>query len=210
VIERDDRCLDQLFAEQVAKTPDRTAVVFEDQVLTYTELDAAAGRLAPALAARGAGPGRLVALALPRSAEMVVAILAVLRTGAGYVPVDTGYPAERIAYILDDSRPVLAVTTDETAAALPSDEGGVPRLSLDDIPPSAEEAEPAPTATRSPDDPAYIIYTSGSTGRPKGVLVPHRNVSRLFTASGRWFMFGERDVWSLFHSFSFDFSVCAL
>lgn len=126
-----DRCLDHLFAEQVARTPDATALTFRDESLTYAELDARAETLARRLAAAGAGPERFVALLLPRSAQLVVAILAVLRTGAAYVPIDPEYPAERVGYVLDDAHAVLAVTTTEVRAGLETTETATPWLLLD-------------------------------------------------------------------------------
>ncbi|MFE0739562.1 AMP-binding protein, partial [Streptomyces sp. NPDC058855] len=204
----DRATLADLFARQAARTPHATAVVHEGTRLTYAELDARADRLARVLAARGAGPERLVALALPRSPELVVAVLAVLRTGAAYVPMDPAYPADRLAFMLADSAPVLLVTTGETAAVLPASPTPtpVPVLSLDEPLPEAPPVAARPTA----DQLAYVIYTSGSTGRPKGVAVPHRNVIRLFASTRHWFDFGPDDVWTLFHSYAFDFSVWEL
>ncbi|MFJ9898453.1 amino acid adenylation domain-containing protein [Streptomyces sp. NPDC091280] len=198
--------LPELFAAQAARTPDATAVVYEGDRLTYAELEERANRLAHLLAARGAGPERLVALALPRSPELVVAVLAVLKTGAAYVPMDPEYPADRLAFMLTDADPVLLVTTAETASRLPA--GEIPIVTPDEsrtCPATAPE-----TPSPSGDHLAYVIYTSGSTGRPKGVAVPHRNVVRLFSATRRWFDFGPDDVWTLFHSYAFDFSVWEL
>ncbi|POM23361.1 Dimodular nonribosomal peptide synthase [Actinomadura rubteroloni] len=192
------------FAARAAARPDAPAVTFEGVTLTYGEVEARANRLAHLLAARGVGPEQFVALALPRSADLVVAILAVLKAGAAYVPVDPDYPAERIAYMLDDARPALAIATAE--CALPD---GVERLILDESPESGYPAT-APDVALSPDNPAYVIYTSGSTGRPKGVVVPHRNVMRLLRSTEPWFDFGPDDVWTLFHSYAFDFSVWEL
>lgn len=210
-----DRCLDQLFAEQVARTPDATALTFRDASLTYAELDARAEVLARRLAAAGAGPERFVALLLPRSAELVVAILAVLRTGAAYVPIDPEYPAQRVGYVLDDAQAVLAVTTAEVRAGLDGIRTATPWLLLDGdsdgdgagVAPDHGAGERTTPPVRSAGQPAYAIYTSGSTGRPKGVVVPHHNVVRLFSASDSRYGFGQDDVWSLFHSFAFDVSV---
>ncbi|MEW2398055.1 amino acid adenylation domain-containing protein [Streptomyces sp. NPDC046862] len=198
--------LPSLFARQAARTPDTTAVVHEGTRLTYAELDARAERLARLLAARGAGPERLVALALPRSPELVVAILAVLRTGAAYVPLDPEYPADRLAFTLADSAPVLLVTTGDVAPGLPASQ--IPVVLLDA--PERSGKLPAPARDLASDHIAYVIYTSGSTGRPKGVAVTHRNVVRLFDHTRHWFDFGPDDVWTLFHSYAFDFSVWEL
>ncbi|MFF0221631.1 amino acid adenylation domain-containing protein [Streptomyces sp. NPDC004629] len=212
----ESQLLDELFAEQAARTPDATAVVFQDRSLTYAELDAEADGLARLLADRGAGPERLVALVLPRSERMVVAILAVLKTGAGYVPVDPEYPAERIGHVLEDSRPVLVLTEEEVAGRVLGPAKDTPVLLLDA--PDVRNRPAAPPAampvrgpgSRSPQNPAYVIYTSGSTGRPKGVVIPHSNAVRLLGSTDAWYAFGEQDVWPLFHSFAFDVSVWEL
>nr|WP_275424798.1 non-ribosomal peptide synthetase [Streptomyces sp. SID13726] len=197
--------LTDLFARQVSRTPDATAVVYGEHRLTYAELDARATELAHRMAAHGAAPECLVALALPRSTDLVVAILAVLKTGAAYVPLDPEYPAERLTHMLDDSAPVLLLTTRDTGPDLPAT--AVPVLTLDDRRSPAARADlPSPTG----DHLAYVIYTSGSTGRPKGVAVPHGNVVRLFDSTRHWFDFGPDDVWTLFHSYAFDFSVWEL
>ncbi|GHF69363.1 non-ribosomal peptide synthetase [Streptomyces mashuensis] len=196
-----------LFEAQAARTPGAVAVVHEDTRLTYAELDARANRLAHHLAAHGAAPERFVALALSRSADLVVAVLAVLKTGAAYLPVDQDYPADRIATMLADTAPVAVLADAVTAPRLPAD---ATVLRLDDASVAAAvAARPAgrPAVAVSPDHAAYVIYTSGSTGRPKGVVVPHRNVTRLLTATDHWFGFGPDDVWTLFHSYAFDFSV---
>ncbi|MFE4975819.1 amino acid adenylation domain-containing protein [Kitasatospora sp. NPDC056651] len=206
-----ERCLDRLFAEQAARTPERIALTYRDESLSYAELDARSDALARLLVAEGAGPERFVALVLPRSAEMPVAILAVLKSGAGYVPIDPEHPAERIAHVLTDARPVLTLTTAEVDGALAGVRAGGRRLVLDDPGTAAAVAAAAttalPVAGRGPEDPAYVIYTSGSTGVPKGVVIPHGNVARLFSSTAHWYGFDEHDVWSLFHSFAFDFSV---
>ncbi|MER6917446.1 amino acid adenylation domain-containing protein, partial [Streptomyces sp. NPDC000594] len=178
--------LPALFEEQVGCRAGAVAVSFEGVSLTYGELNARANRLAHYLIGRGAGPERTVALMLPRSVEMVVAILGVLKSGAAYLPVDPEYPAERIAYMVEDARPLL------TLDVLPD---------LDGLP------ESDPGVRIHPDHPAYTIYTSGSTGRPKGVIVTHRNACRLFAVTEEVFSFGPDDVWTLFHSYAFDFSV---
>ncbi|GJF28382.1 hypothetical protein KNE206_10820 [Kitasatospora sp. NE20-6] len=167
-------CLPELFARQAAATPDAVAVSQDGHHLTYRQLDADSLALARQLAARGAGPETYVAVAVPRSPLSVTALLAAVRAGAAYLPLDTGYPADRIAHMLADAAPVLVLTTAEAADRLPE---GAPRLLL----PAAPDPEPAGTALPEPDpaNPAYLIYTSGSTGRPKGVVVPHTGVVNL-------------------------------
>jgi non-ribosomal peptide synthetase component F len=196
-----------LFERQVARAPDAVAVVCEGTRLSYAELNARANRLARFLLGLGAGPERLVAIAMPRSAEMIVAVLAVLKTGAGYAPVDPSYPQDWVAYMLADARPVTIVTTTQAARDLP---GGTPRVVLDDpavIAVLSRQADDDLAGRLRPANPAYVIYTSGSTGRPKGVVVSHRNVTRLLGSTRGWFGFGPGDVWALFHSYAFDFSV---
>ncbi|MGW7097727.1 amino acid adenylation domain-containing protein, partial [Streptomyces sp. NPDC054874] len=205
-----------LFEAQVARTPEAIAVTSEGTSLSYTEVDARANRLARYLITRGVGPEQLVALALPRTEAMIVALLAVLKAGAGYLPVDPDYPTDRISYMLRDARPALVLSSAGTAAVLDSVQvDASDRLVLDD--PAvvrildAQSDEPVTDADRatalSPLHPAYVIYTSGSTGRPKGVLIPHQNVVRLFRTTEGWFDFGADDVWTMFHSYAFDFSV---
>ncbi|WP_141693646.1 non-ribosomal peptide synthetase, partial [Streptomyces sp. PTY087I2] len=205
-----------LFEAQVARTPEAVAVTSEGTSLSYAEVDARANRLARHLITRGVGPEQLVALALPRTESMIVALLAVLKAGAAYLPVDPDYPTDRISYMLQDARPTLVLSSAGTAAVLDSvqvDDSA--RLVLDDPDVvrvlAAQSAMPVTDADRttalSSLHPAYVIYTSGSTGRPKGVMIPHQNVVRLFRTTEDWFGFGADDVWTMFHSYAFDFSV---
>ncbi|MFD1147578.1 amino acid adenylation domain-containing protein [Saccharothrix hoggarensis] len=200
------------FDRQADLAPDATAVVYEDVRLTYRELDERANRLAGLLVEHGAGPERFVALALPRSADLVVAVLAVLKSGAAYVPLDPDYPADRLAFMIEDARPALVVGTRDGLAALGPDLD-VERVVLDDADTAAaldRRAADRPSVAIDPRRPAYVIYTSGSTGRPKGVVVPHGNVLRLLSSTEHWFDFGPDDAWTLFHSYAFDFSVWEL
>ncbi|HEU4885333.1 MAG TPA: amino acid adenylation domain-containing protein, partial [Longimicrobium sp.] len=199
-------CIHELFEAQAARTPGAAAVVFQGETLTYAELNARANRLAHHLVALGVGPDQPVAICVERSLEMVVGLLAVLKAGGGYVPLDPAYPEDRLRYTLADSRPALLLTQ----AALRERFAGldVPVLALDAGAAAwAGLPETNPRADVAPHHLAYVIYTSGSTGQPKGVMVEHGNVARLFSATDAWFGFGERDVWTLFHSFAFDFSV---
>ncbi|GAB2444441.1 non-ribosomal peptide synthase/polyketide synthase [Streptomyces incanus] len=210
---RPEQTLVDLFEAQAARTPGAVAVTCQAERLDYATLDARAGRLAHRLAELGAAPERFVALALPRSCDQVVAILAVLKTGAAYLPIDPASPAERIGHLLADAAPVTLVTTTGTAARV--DGTDVPLLLLDDPRVEADLAArpatgPAPARRPLPESPAYAIHTSGSTGRPKGVVIPHANVVRLFTRTSHWFGFGADDVWTMFHSYAFDFSVWEL
>ncbi|MBJ6641535.1 amino acid adenylation domain-containing protein [Streptomyces sp. DHE7-1] len=173
--------LPEAFRRQAERTPDAPAVRHDGTCLTYRELDARSSRLARLLVAAGAGPERFVALCLPRTADLVVALLAVLKSGAAYLPVDPQYPAERVAFLFDDVRPDAVITAAETAGRLP--EGSFTRILLDEGP----VGEPADTPVGDderhgallPAHPAYVIHTSGSTGRPKGVVVSHASVLAL-------------------------------
>jgi non-ribosomal peptide synthetase component F len=157
----------------------------------------------------GVGDGSLVALCLERSLDLVVAILGVLKAGGAYVPLDPAYPAERLAFALEDTAASVLLTQEHLLDGLPAHQAEVVCLDRDaelmrDLP--AEN----PESVSSPESAAYVIYTSGSTGRPKGVTVEHRNVARLFTATDDWFGFGPKDTWLLLHSYAFDFSVWEL
>ncbi|MEU8893069.1 amino acid adenylation domain-containing protein, partial [Streptomyces sp. NPDC048442] len=192
----------ELFATQVAATPDATALVFEDTSLTYRELDTRAARLARLLRDRGVDRGSPVAVALGRSVETIVCLLATMKAGAVYVPVDPAYPAERIAYILGDARPALVLSSTALRSALPDD--GLERLLLDEVqlPPDGLAA-----GELLPLDAAYIIYTSGSTGRPKGVVVSHAGVASMTAAHRAAFGGGPGHRVLQFSSPSFDASI---
>ncbi|WP_413101826.1 amino acid adenylation domain-containing protein [Streptomyces sp. Inha503] len=205
------------FQAQVARTPDAPALLAADGTrLSYARLDAAADRLAAELIGAGVGPERLVALALPRSADLVIAALAVLKAGGGYLPVDPGDPADRLAHVLTDATPVLVLTRSDIAPGLPRTAAPV-RL-LDD----AGTSEPTESVSGGSggsagsgghrwraQSPAYVIYTSGSTGRPKGVVVEHRSFAQyLDYAAEAYPSLGER---ALLHSpVSFDMAVTSL
>jgi nonribosomal peptide synthetase DhbF len=186
--------------------------VFEQTSLTYAALNQRANQLAHLLIAEGCGPESIVALALPRSLEMVVALLGILKAGAAYLPLDPDYPAERLAFMLEDARPLRLIGTCEVLARLPD---STPALRLDHAEtvrrlaaaPDTNPTNRERTLPLLPHNPAYVIYTSGSTGRPKGVVIPQQNVVRLLGATEQWFKFGPNDVWTMFHSYAFDFSV---
>ncbi len=201
--------LAELITAQVARTPDAPAVVCGDMVWSYAELDAASGRIAAYLGGLGAGPEQVVAIAVPRSAEMVAAVLGVAKTGAAYLPVNPGYPAERISFMLADARPALIVCTAETAGVA----GGAAAVVLDD---PATAAAIAAGATGGPgvrvgvDGAAYVIYTSGSTGVPKGVVVSHRGLAGLVASQADRFQVGVGSRVLQFASLSFDAAVSEL
>ncbi|MFF9399162.1 amino acid adenylation domain-containing protein [Streptomyces sp. NPDC014744] len=200
------------YEEAARRHPDRIAVSHEGATLTYAELSERAHRLARLLTDRRIGPGSVVALALPRSLDLVTGLLAVSLAGAAYLPLDPDYPADRLAYMLADAHPAAVVTNTATAPGLP--EHDLPLITVDGDAAAAYDGTPLRQEDRirplTPHDPAYIIYTSGSTGRPKGVVVTHHNVTRLLTATDHWFRFGPDDTWTLFHSYAFDFSVWEL
>jgi len=202
-------CLHHLFEAQVERTPDAEALVFENERLTYRELNRRANQVAHRLRALGVGPETLVGLCVNRSLEMVVGILGILKSGGAYVPLDPTYPQERLTFMLEDTRASVVLTQQSLAANLPPNSAEILYLDAPDVQlmPSDATANENPVSGVKPENLAYIIYTSGSTGKPKGVLVTHANVVRLFKATESWFHFGPEDVWTLFHSHAFDFSV---
>ncbi|MCG7410808.1 amino acid adenylation domain-containing protein [Paenibacillus sp. ACRRX] len=193
------------FEKQAAARPDAVAVVFEKQELTYAKLNNFANQLAHYLRKRGVGPETLVGICMERSVDMVIGILGILKAGGAYVPLDPTNPQQRLQYIIKDSEIKLILSQLDSHSWL-SD--GVDIISMNNFRELiSHESIEAPTSEVKPDQLAYIIYTSGSTGNPKGVMVEHRNVVRLFHATEKWFHFNEDDVWTLFHSYAFDFSV---
>ncbi|WP_297848407.1 non-ribosomal peptide synthetase, partial [Mycobacterium sp.] len=190
-----------LFDTHVAQTPDAVAIRWGGLSMTYRELDEAANRLAHLLAGRGAGPGQFVALLFSRSAQAIVAILAVLKTGAAYLPVDPAAPGTRIRFMLEDSAPVAAITTAGLRSRLDGCDLTVIDIEDPQIHTQAGTRLPAPAA----DGVAYIIYTSGTTGVPKGVAVTHRNVTQLLESLDAGLP--RVGVWTQSHSYAFDVSV---
>jgi len=202
-VSRECCCLHEIFAARAAAQPAAVALVWEGEEVTYAGLDRQANALAWRLRAAGVGPETGVALFLERSPDLVVGILAVLKAGGAYVPLDPSYPRERLTYLLEDSGVPVLLTRRALVERLPTH--GVEIVALDEL--SPQSAERGPESGVLPGNAAYLIYTSGSTGRPKGVVVTHANVSRLLAETERWFTFGPEDVWTLFHSYAFDFSV---
>ncbi|KAA0103220.1 non-ribosomal peptide synthetase [Mycolicibacterium sp. P1-5] len=194
-----------LFAAQVARAPEAVALTCGEHSLTYRELDEVTNRLAHLLAGRGIGPGRRVALLMPRSVEAIVSILAVLKTGAAYVPIDPSAPAARMQLMLGDAEPAAAITTAELAGRLAGH--SMPIIDVDDPVVASQPGTPLPGPT--PDDIAYLIYTSGTTGVPKGVAITHQNVTQLLAAMDTQIDMAQQ-VWSLWHSLAFDVSVCEM
>ena len=191
-----------VFAGQVARAPDAVAISAGERSWTYRDVEQSANRLAHLLAGEGVGPGQRVALLLPRTAEAIVAMLAVLKTGAAYVPIDPAVPAARSEFVLTDAAPIAAITTAELRPRLDAHD----LLIIDVADPAIDTQPSAALPAPAPDDIAYLIYTSGTTGTPKGVAIPHRNVTRLLeTLDDDLELAGQ--VWSQCHSLAFDFSV---
>ena len=200
------KCLHGIFEARAREAPGRIAVCTPEKQLTYGELNLLADRVACQLQELGIGPGVLVGLCLERKAELIAGLLGILKAGGAYVPIDPAYPAKRIQLLCADSGVGVIVTESALAARLADHNARV--LCLDDLP--ALSGEPVSSVSDGKDEdraPAYVIYTSGSTGTPRGVLVEHRNVVRLFEQTEPWFHFTPKDVWTMFHSISFDFSV---
>jgi amino acid adenylation domain-containing protein len=206
---RSSGCIHEIFEAQADRTPDKLAVVLGSQRLTYRELDQRANQLAHFLRNEGVRPDVLVGICVDRSVELVVGLLGILKAGGTYVPIDPQYPRERRAFMLQDSNSPIILTEDALARDLV-----VPNTKMvlldNDWPTISREPVTNPRVAVQPEQLAYVIYTSGSTGTPKGTLISHRNVVRLFEATQPWFGFTERDVWTLFHSCAFDFSVWEL
>ena len=212
--EQEESSLSVRFEKQAMLEPKNIALIFENEQMTYQTLNERANQLAHLLIGQGVGPEQYIVLALPRSMEMVIAMLGIIKAGAAYVPIDPNYPSERITFMIEDVKPLMAITNEEYTNKLPNNHA-MPKLILDaedtqevlskqkdTNPIDAERTEPLQAL-----HPAYIIYTSGSTGLPKGVVIPHQNVNRLLGSTDEWFQFNADDVWTLFHSYAFDFSV---
>ncbi|WP_422396269.1 amino acid adenylation domain-containing protein [Pseudomonas trivialis] len=197
------RLVHQLVADRAQETPHAVAVKFADEQLTYGELDRRANRLAQALIARGVGPEVRVAIAMPRSAEIMVAFLAVMKAGGAYVPLDIEYPRDRLLYMLQDSRSRLLLTHSAVQQRLPIPEG-LQALAVDQLHVWSDDNHTAPDVALHGDNLAYVIYTSGSTGMPKGVAVAHGPLVAHIIATGERYETGPADCELHFMSFAFD------
>ncbi|MBP1124792.1 MULTISPECIES: amino acid adenylation domain-containing protein [Pseudomonas] len=197
------RLVHQLVADRAQETPHTVAVKFADEQLTYGELDRRANRLAQALIARGVGPEVRVAIAMPRSAEIMVAFLAVMKAGGAYVPLDIEYPRDRLLYMLQDSRSRLLLTHSAVQQRLPIPEG-LQALAVDQLHVWSDDNHTAPDVALHGDNLAYVIYTSGSTGMPKGVAVAHGPLVAHIIATGERYETGPADCELHFMSFAFD------
>lgn len=210
----DGRRIHELFEDWACSRPGAIAVVFGQERLTYAELNAEANRLARFLIASGVVPDQRVAICVERSSRAIVAVLAVLKAGGAYVPIEPSYPVDRIAFIFADAAPALVLTDMSTMPTLRRALASTSPIDLVLL--DADTArwadldstdQDAPPSGAGPENLAYVIYTSGSTGKPKGVMIEHRSLVRLFTATRQCFNYSEDDVWTLFHSLAFDFSV---
>ncbi|MDX3696457.1 non-ribosomal peptide synthetase [Streptomyces europaeiscabiei] len=209
-LDTEPRRVHHAFEEVAAAQPDAVAVSHKGETLTYRQLDTRANRFAHALRSLGVEYGDRVGVCMERSTDLVVVLLAVLKSGAAYVPMDVGYPMERLAYTAKDAGLRLVIGPEEAS------DPGIPSIRTVSVTDLALRADPEPDTPvtdrtdhdrTDPGQPAYVIYTSGTTGQPKGVVVPHRNVTALVEATRSDFVFSARDVWSQFHSVAFDFSV---
>ncbi|MGE7888619.1 amino acid adenylation domain-containing protein [Bacillus cereus] len=200
-----NQCIHNIFEEQVNMFPCHTAVIYEGDSLTYKELDQQSNQIANYLIRRGVQKNSYVGICLERSLDMIVGILGVLKSGAAYVPIDPKQPKERQSFIINDVNMSFVLTQQKLFNNFSDD---IQVVALDrDIEKIQQEKNSSPDVKVTAQDPAYVIYTSGSTGKPKGVIIPHKNVSRLFSSTSHWFKFDEKDVWTNYHSFAFDFSV---
>ncbi|WP_408030705.1 non-ribosomal peptide synthetase, partial [Tenacibaculum xiamenense] len=198
------KTLVDLFSAQVLETPDSIAVVYSDESLSYLELDKRSNQLAHYLREQGVKPDDLIGLCLRRGLDMIVGILGILKSGGAYVPIDPDYPQDRIDYIVEDTGIELLLTSGEGCFV----KEGVSLLNLDsDRELLSSYSSGDLERVLKPDHLAYVIYTSGSTGKPKGVMIEHENVVRLFKYDFCSYDFSSTDVWTLFHSYAFDFSV---
>jgi len=196
----DSALIHQQVEAHAAAQPEAIAVRFDHQSLSYRQLNERANQVAHRLLAQGIRADDRVAICVERGPEMIIGLLGILKAGAGYVPIDPAYPLERIAYTLADSEPLAVLVQANTRHLV----GDLVQIDLNGL---RGESIVNPRVALNPASLAYVIYTSGSTGQPKGVMIEHRQVARLFSATAHWFGFNNNDVWALFHSFAFDFSV---
>lgn len=203
-------CLHDIFTQQAKLRPQQTALIFGQERLTYLEVNERANQLAHYLMHVGVKPEARVGLWLSRSLDLVIGIIAILKAGGVYVPFDPNYPRDRITYMLEDSQIRVLLTHSEFEAQIPFDftNNNILTIFIDKYKSEfTQVVTTEPEVLILPDNAAYIIYTSGSTGKPKGVVVTHRHVVRLMLSTEKWFKFNAKDVWTLFHSCAFDFSV---
>lgn len=197
-------CLHEVFEQQVQRTPEHVAIKFENEQLNYKELNARANQLARHFRSLGVGPEAVVGICLERSLDLIVGILGILKAGGAYLPLDPAYPPDRLSFMLEDAGTRVLLTSEDLVQKIPAPDLAVVLINGSTI---AEESKENLENNCVPENLAYVIYTSGSTGKSKGVVVTHANVVRLFETTESSFHFGADDVWTLFHSSAFDFSV---
>jgi amino acid adenylation domain-containing protein len=198
-------CIHTLFEQQAARDPLAVALQWGDHRLTYGEVNERSNQLAHHLRKCAIGPEDVVGICLDRSPDLIIAILGTLKAGAAYLPLDPDYPVDRLVRMVEDARPAVLLTEEKHRTTL--SEVTVSKIALDDCDTLRREHSDNLDLSLNPEMLAYVIYTSGSTGTPKGCRVTHGNVVRLFHATDDWYRFGQNDVWTLFHSYAFDFSV---
>ena len=199
-------CLHTLLEKQILENPNKTALMFGNESLSYLQLNEQANQLAHYLIAQGVKSGSLVGICLERSFNTVIGVLAILKAGGAYIPMDPYHPKDRLKLLIEDSNLQWMVTHSTLLQQLPDHQALT--IVIDKMLDSIQQCPTTnPQTEVNPKHPAYVIYTSGSTGRPKGVVVLHGRLTRMFLVTQQWFHFDQNDVWSLFHSFSFDFSV---
>ncbi|MBF5002584.1 AMP-binding protein, partial [Nocardia sp. BSTN01] len=192
-----------LFAAQVARTPNATALTCGEDSWTYQQLDQTANRLAHLLIGHGVGPGSVVGILMERSAHAIAALTAVLETGAAYLPIDPEHPRARIEFMLIDATPAAVITTADLAGRL----DGIDVTVIDINDPALDTQPSTPLPAPSPENIAYLIYTSGTTGTPKGVATTHHNITQLLTNLNTGPIPTSEQVWAQCHSLAFDVSV---
>ncbi|MCA0456388.1 MAG: amino acid adenylation domain-containing protein [Chloroflexi bacterium] len=204
-----DKCVHQLFEEQVQRTPDAVAIYFEDQNLTYDQLNRRANQLAHHLRGLGIGSDKKVGIHVERSLDMMVSLFAVHKAGGGYVPLDPTYPEERVAFMLEDAQVAVLLTQEHNLQRLPATNAQVVCIDRDWTT-IAQQPDSNPTNQTQPQNLCYMIYTSGSTGKPKGVMIEHRNVVNFFTGMDPIIPHQPAGIWLAVTSTSFDISVLEL
>lgn len=202
---RGERTIHEIITESVARYPQKTALRFNGESFSYDWLEQRSASIAHELLKSGPQHRKRIGVCMDRSPDLIAALVAVIRVGGCYVPLDPVYPSDRLSFMIEDSGLDIVITDHDSAKAVPGD--GTRILNVDELDGAQQTISVPEVPQSSPDDPLYIIYTSGSTGKPKGVEVTHQNVLRLFNATEQLYQFGPDDVWTLFHSYAFDFSV---
>ena len=200
-----------LFEEKVKQQPEKRAVIYykdeaglNKQSITYNALNIKANQLAHHLISLGVKPNMLVGICMERSAELIVGLLAILKAGGAYLPIDLSYPQDRLSFMMEDANSSILLTQRSLSGKIPETNSKI--IYLDEFDYNGKNTS-NPDIKVDETDLAYVIYTSGSTGKPKGVMISHQNVVRLFKSTHQWFNFNEKDIWTFFHSYAFDFSV---